>query len=51
MLGAERNSKIESGRGGLQSFTEVAREHGKTAHTKVLKFAPIRNRAGKLVKY
>ena len=43
MLGAERNSKIESGRGGLQSFTEVAREHGKTAHTKVLKFVPIRN--------
>lgn len=48
MLGAERNSKIESGRGGLQSFTEVAKEHGKTVHTKVLKFAPIRNPSRKI---
>ncbi len=48
MLGAERNLKIESGRGGLQSFTEVAKEHGKTVHTKVLKFAPIRNPSRKI---
>lgn len=36
-------SKIESGRGGLQSFTEVAESNGHQAHSKVLKFVPIKN--------
>lgn len=50
MLGAEKNTKIESGSGGLQSFTEVAKAHGKSVHTKVLKFAPIRNPSKKISK-
>lgn len=35
--------KIQSGIGGLQSFTEVAKAHGKTAHTKVLEYHLLTN--------
>lgn len=34
-------NKIESGRMGLQSFTESARAYGKTSQTEVLKFEPL----------
>lgn len=36
-----QTSKIESGRLGLQSFTEVAKAFGKTPRTEVLRFTPI----------
>lgn len=35
------NDKVESGRGGLQSFTEAAIAYGKTPRTEVLSFTPL----------
>lgn len=38
-----QDSKVESGRLGLQSFTEVAKAFGKTPRTEVLRFEPAKN--------
>lgn len=47
MLGAQ-DPKIESGFGGLHSFTEVALAHGKKASSKILQFKSVNSLSVKL---
>lgn len=43
VMSDSKSNKVQSGRMGLQSFTESAKAYGKTSQTEVLKFNPLLN--------
>mgnify|MGYP004472124145 CR=1 FL=1 len=50
VMASAENGKVESGRGGLQSFTEAALAYGKTPHTDVLNYQVIDHPSADIVK-